>query len=413
VDKKILGKYPLKKAGSKKTNSKKSRRSPQKRIKKITVKDRMPLLFCAIILIALSALVSITLILTRPPQFDKALSVATETLVSPPEVVSALPEQAAPVTKPASVSTAVPVTEIRPSPSPKPSVPLPSPAVKSEPSLPGGAASVPSPAKPAPAPQSAPAVKPLSPASAAHPVARPAAQAPQRPEPGPRRGTLVFVIDDAGNNLRELEPFLRFPGPLTIAVLPGLPYSAEAARRIRAAGKEVFLHQPMEAVGGQNPGPGAILMGMNAAMVREVLARNLAEIGPVAGMNNHQGSRVTMDQGMMEIVLALCREHGIYFLDSRTIADTAAPAAAKRMGLKIGERDVFLDNIQEKASMIRYVGEGLQKAQRTGAAIMIGHTWSNELAATLEELYPELIEQGYSLSTISRFMMGLDNENWD
>jgi hypothetical protein len=53
-------------------------------------------------------------------------------------------------------------------------------------------------------------------------------------------GTLVFVIDDAGNNLRELEPFLRIPGPLTIAVLPGLPYSAEAARRIRAAGKEVI-----------------------------------------------------------------------------------------------------------------------------------------------------------------------------
>jgi polysaccharide deacetylase 2 family uncharacterized protein YibQ len=248
----------------------------------------------------------------------------------------------------------------------------------------------------------------------AKPVPAAGAPPPERPEPVPHQGTLVFVIDDAGNNLRELEPFLRFPGPLTIAVLPGLPNSAEAARRIRAAGKEVFLHQPMEAVGGQNPGPGAIYTGMSADEVREVLARNLAEIGPAAGMNNHQGSRVTMDQEIMETVLALCREHGIYFLDSRTIADTAAPAAAKRLGIKIGERDVFLDNIQEKASMIRYVGEGLQKARRTGSAVMIGHTWSNELAATLEELYPELIAQGYSLSTISRFMMGLDDEDpWD
>ncbi|MDR1178172.1 MAG: divergent polysaccharide deacetylase family protein, partial [Spirochaetaceae bacterium] len=47
------------------------------------------------------------------------------------------------------------------------------------------------------------------------------------------------MIDDAGNNLRELDAFLNLPFPLTIAVLPGLPYSAEAARRIRAAGKEV------------------------------------------------------------------------------------------------------------------------------------------------------------------------------
>lgn len=324
-------------------------------------------MFCAIALTVLSALVSITLLLTRPPQTGRA---------------------------PASAAALPPVSPPEPALSPGP----PGPAAKPD----ASDAPVPSvPAQPAPA-QPAP-----SPAAAARPVFRP-------PEPVPHRGTLVFVIDDAGNNLRELEPFLRFPGPLTIAVLPGLPDSAEAARRIRAAGKEVFLHQPMEAVGGQDPGPGAIYMGMSAGEVREVLVRNLAEIGPVAGMNNHQGSRVTMDSEMMETVLALCHEHGIYFLDSRTIADTAAPAAAKRMGLKIGERDVFLDNIQEKASMIQYVGEGLQKARRTGSAVMIGHTWSNELAATLEELYPELIEQGYSLSTISRFMMGLNDEDpWD
>jgi hypothetical protein len=35
---------------------------------------------------------------------------------------------------------------------------------------------------------------------------------------------------------------------------------------------------------------------------------------------------------------------------------------------------------------------------------MIGHTWSAELAATLTELYPELIGQGYSLTTVSRYL---------
>ncbi len=59
-------------------------------------------------------------------------------------------------------------------------------------------------------------------------------------KPPAKLGNLVFVIDDAGNNLRELEPFLRIPGPLTIAVLPGLPHSAEAARRSRAAGGSIF-----------------------------------------------------------------------------------------------------------------------------------------------------------------------------
>jgi polysaccharide deacetylase 2 family uncharacterized protein YibQ len=263
-----------------------------------------------------------------------------------------------------------------------------------------------------PPPQAAPAV-PLTPAKPAAPLTptEPAAQI--RPSPQ-QRGSLAFVIDDAGNNLTELEPFLRFPGPLTIAVLPGLAYSAEAARRIRAAGKEVFLHQPMEALGGQDPGPGAIYAGMSAAEIRTIVERNIAEIGPIAGMNNHQGSKVTMDGKAMETILAICREYGIYFLDSRTTADTAAPELAKRMGMKIGERDVFIDNIQEKSAMIQAVQEGLQKTEKKGAVIMIGHTWSSELAATMEELYPELIERGFSLSTISQLIMGGPPEgSWD
>jgi polysaccharide deacetylase 2 family uncharacterized protein YibQ len=214
------------------------------------------------------------------------------------------------------------------------------------------------------------------------------------------------VIDDAGNNLRELEPFLRFPGPLTIAVLPGLPHSAEAARRIRAAGKEVFLHQPMEAVGGQNPGPGAVYSGMDAGTIRKVIRANLAEIGPVAGMNNHQGSKITMDGEAMAVVLSLCREEGIRFLDSRTIAETAVPETARRLGIPIGERDVFIDNVQERSSMIKYINEGLAKAEKTGAAVMIGHTWSLELAGVLEGLYPDLVAGGYSFSTMSRLIDG-------
>ncbi len=229
------------------------------------------------------------------------------------------------------------------------------------------------------------------------------------------RGTITLVMDDAGNNLHELDAFLAFPGHITIAVLPGLPYSAEAARRIRAAGKELILHQPMEALGGQNPGPGAIYTSMTDEEIRSIVEKNLAEVGPVTGMNNHQGSKVTMDERVMEIILSICHDQGIYFLDSRTTADTVVPLIAARRGMKIWERDVFLDNIQERAAMIQSFHEGLQKAEKKGGAIMIGHVWSSELAAVLEGLYPELVEQGFSLSTISKIMMGtLDYEDsWD
>jgi polysaccharide deacetylase 2 family uncharacterized protein YibQ len=305
---------------------------------------------------------------------------------------------APPVAVPASAIFDTTTPEAPPVADKPPAVPAPKPPQEKQP--PSASAPKTTVKPPAKEPQNrqpakTPAVKPP-----AAPAAKPAAI----PEPPPKpkhQGTLVFIIDDAGNNLQELEPFLRFPGPLTIAVLPGLPHSAEAARRIRAAGKEVFLHQPMEAVGGQAPGPGAIYAGMTAAEIVALLRQNAAEIGPIAGMNNHQGSKITADQQAMETVLAFCRDQGIYFLDSRTTAETAVPAAARNLGVKIGERNIFIDNEQTRSSMNRYIESGLTLASQKGNAVMIGHTWSPELAPLLADLYQTLTAQGYTFATAS------------
>ncbi|GHV85563.1 hypothetical protein AGMMS50230_11710 [Spirochaetia bacterium] len=234
----------------------------------------------------------------------------------------------------------------------------------------------------------------------------PAAPGASGKQPGPvsRKGILVLVIDDAGNNLRELDPFLTFPGPLTIAVLPGLPNSVEAARRVRASGKELFLHQPMEPLGGQDPGPGAIKTGMSPAELKEILVKNLNEIGPVTGFNNHEGSKATMDPAIMRPVLELSRDSALVFLDSRTIADTAAPLIAKELGFSIAQRDIFLDNEQDRESILAALEAGCKKAEQNGTAILIGHTWSPKLAAILTEMYPKLIQRGFSFATVSRAM---------
>jgi len=234
---------------------------------------------------------------------------------------------------------------------------------------------------------------------------------PERPIPQQTKGTLIFVFDDAGHNLRQLEPFLKLPFPVTIAVLPGLEYSQRAANEARAAGKEVILHQPMQAINlSYDPGPGAIRQGMTADAIRATVRKNLDEVGPVAGLNNHEGSLITSNAEAMGAVLDVVRERGIYFLDSRTIADTAAPAVAMERNMKIWERAVFLDNIQERESIIEAVYNGLNVAERKGAAIMIGHIWSNDLAEILSDMYPDLVSQGFSLSTIAHIAIN-DEEN--
>lgn len=240
--------------------------------------------------------------------------------------------------------------------------------------------------------------------------------APERPVSEERglmktRGILVFVIDDAGHNEWQLEPFLELPGPVTIAVLPGLPFTAKAAESVREAGKELLLHQPMEALAGLDPGPGAIRADMDDATIRRVLRSNLDQVHGAKGVNNHMGSKATSDVRVMSTVLDELSAAGVYFLDSLTVGDSVVHSVASLMRQSVWERSVFLDNTPDKASMLNFIAEGTKIAEKRGYAIMIGHVWSAELAQTLADLYPQLMEQGFSLSTISRIMMDSDDDD--
>lgn len=223
------------------------------------------------------------------------------------------------------------------------------------------------------------------------------------PEPG-AAGSLYFVIDDAGYNMEQLEPFLRFPGAVTIAVLPQLPYSTPAALAALSAGKEVILHQPMEAESGKDPGPGAIYVGDSAEHIQSVLAENLATVPGAVGMNNHMGSRATSDRVTMEAVLLDAARRNLYFLDSRTAVSTVVAETARSLGLRILERNVFLDNDPDRDSIEFAIREGMELASRRGHAVMIGHVMVSELAEALHDLYPEMLEQGYELLPLSQLL---------
>ena len=215
---------------------------------------------------------------------------------------------------------------------------------------------------------------------------------------------LIFVFDDGGQNLNHLDAFLNLPFPITVAVLPGLAYSKESAKKIRASGNELMLHQPMQAINKSvNPGPGAITPEMDEDQIIATLFTNINEIGPVAGINNHEGSAITADAEKMEIVLKVASENGIFFLDSRTNVETKVPYVAGEMGYTYYERNIFLDNTKTKENALAELKKGLTIANKNGSVIMIGHVWSADfLPAFLKEIYPELKEKGYTFSVVSK-----------
>lgn len=214
---------------------------------------------------------------------------------------------------------------------------------------------------------------------------------------------LIFVFDDGGQNLAHLESFLKLPIPITIAVLPRLVHSVESAQKIRNSGNELILHQPMQALNSKvNPGPGAITPQMSEDEIIATLFYNINEIGPIAGMNNHEGSAITADAEKMAVILKMANEEGIYFLDSRTNSETKVPYVANLMGYSYYERNIFLDNEKTNENALQELKKGLAIANKNGSVIMIGHIWSASfLPDFLLEVIPELQEKGYTFSTVS------------
>ena len=158
--------------------------------------------------------------------------------------------------------------------------------------------------------------------------------------PAQNGATLVFVIDDAGMNAEYTKRYASLPFPLTIAVLPKLLHSKDCAYIVRSSGKELILHQPMQSLNHNlDPGPGKISVDMSFSQISSIINENLAEIGPgVKGLNNHEGSEVTEDVLRIGAVLDVCLENKIYFLDSRTTANTKAPQAALERDMTIFEK---------------------------------------------------------------------------
>lgn len=215
--------------------------------------------------------------------------------------------------------------------------------------------------------------------------------------PAKKVADVYIVLDDGGHNLNHLQPFLNLDIPLTIAVLPELAYSKESALRIKNSGKTLILHQPMQAINlSTDPGPSAIMPEMSAEQIRSLLTKNLDSLGIKIGLNNHEGSLITADTYAMKVVMEVCKERGMFFLDSRTNSKSVCKSVASEYGVKLYERNTFLDNTPNQADMIAMFKSGIEVAKKNGSVIMIGHVWSGKnLADVLQKMYDEYYPQGF------------------
>jgi hypothetical protein len=197
---------------------------------------------------------------------------------------------------------------------------------------------------------------------------------------------VAIVVDDGGYGGSATEAILALDPRLTLAILPFTPHAADTAERAAALGYEVILHMPMEADTPSAAFPGMLRTDMDAAAIREATRAALATVPGAAGVNSHTGSVFTTHPDALTPFLDVLREEGLYFVDSRTTAETVAYSTAEAMGIPALERRVFLDN-EATADGFRAAMERLIAIARTeGGAVGICHfraTSAEHLAASL------------------------------
>lgn len=222
---------------------------------------------------------------------------------------------------------------------------------------------------------------------------------------GATHGPIIsIIIDDLGDRLADGVRAIGLPGQLTYAILPQTPYSRRLAELAHGAGKEVMLHQPMQAVNGKAMGPGGMGLDMSRKAMLETLEANLASVPHARGVNNHMGSLLTRHPGHMAWLMeALQRRGGLYFVDSTTTRHSVAMQIAVEHALPTTRRNVFLDHQRDERLIERQFVRLLQQAHTTGHALAIGHPYPETLAV-LGRILPHIGQFGVRLVPVSELI---------
>lgn len=225
----------------------------------------------------------------------------------------------------------------------------------------------------------------------------------QPPLPRAAHPRIALIIDDLGRSVRVLDTLADLGIPLTYSVLPFESRTPQVVRELKRRGAEFICHLPMEAHGGENPGPGALLLTMDDEELRQATEKALAAVDGAVGVNNHMGSGISAERRPMTTVLELLDEKGLFYIDSRTDLDSLGYSVARRLGMPRAERQVFLDNDGDPEKIREQFARLLKVAAERGDAVAIGHPRSETLKVLAAEVGPAR-DQGYDFVTASELL---------
>jgi len=214
---------------------------------------------------------------------------------------------------------------------------------------------------------------------------------------------LAIIIDDIGYSAALGRRAAELDGPFTLAVLPLTPHTHQLANYGHQQGKEIMLHLPMSNLKAMPLGKGGLESGMSYSQFLARLHASLEDIPYMRGVNNHMGSQLTQEGEAMGWLMNELAQRQLYFIDSRTTANTLALSTARSYHIPSDRRDVFLDNTRTIDTIRAQLVKAMMLAQERGQAIAIGHPYPETLAV-LEKAGPLLDHYQVELVPVSELL---------
>lgn len=208
---------------------------------------------------------------------------------------------------------------------------------------------------------------------------------------------IAIIIDDLGNNHKHGMESIALPGAVTLSIMPHTPFGQALARVAHEQGREIMLHMPMSNTADKYVVSDTLTPAMSHQAFNAVLTDAIASVPYITGVNNHTGSELTAMDEPMRWLMAVLKQHQLFFIDSRTTANSVAATQAEVAGIPYASRQVFLDHEINREAIDRSFRKLLKHARDHGQAIGIGHphpetlSYLNEAIGYLPKLGIELV----------------------
>ena len=159
------------------------------------------------------------------------------------------------------------------------------------------------------------------------------------------RSFITLILDDAGENLSLAKECMDLPFPVIFSIWPKSTYAVSIAVLAHEKGLPVYLHQPMEALprGGMKVdiGKQGLYTDMSFEEIRDILYENIVSLPYAQGLNNHMGSKFTLNETAIIKFYKAVQEIKPYFsvLDSLTVPQSKLYRIGKENEFLVAKRD--------------------------------------------------------------------------